>query len=141
TDGDGIGDTEYVELIAVATDGTLTTLGTYTPDLAAEYTPVAPADCPDEGAPPPVTVQAHRLEVPAGGSWNADGVPLLQAVTFVAWAADAQITTTDGTSTLHEGESVSWSVARDGDAFLTGPLSVTASAGTVTVTYTTAATS
>ncbi|MFI6175626.1 hypothetical protein ACIA8R_08830 [Nonomuraea sp. NPDC051191] len=41
---------------------------------------------------------------------------LLQAVTFVAWGGDEQVSTADGVSTLHEGESVSWSVACDSDA-------------------------
>lgn len=138
TDGDGIADTSYVELVGVAADGTLTSLGAHTPDLSAPYEPVAPVECATDGAPALVaTVQAHRVEVPAGGSWTANGIPLLHAVTLTAWGADAQITTEDGTSTLHDGESASWSISRDGDAFLTGPLSVTAAAGTVTVTYTT----
>ncbi|MFD4758234.1 hypothetical protein ACFWOJ_04880 [Streptomyces sp. NPDC058439] len=42
TDGDGVADTDYVELLAVDCDDTLTSSGTYTPDLSAPYDPVAP---------------------------------------------------------------------------------------------------
>ncbi|MGW2074268.1 hypothetical protein ACWCPK_38530 [Streptomyces sp. NPDC001953] len=130
---------EYVELIAVAEDGTLTTIGTYDEEFAP-YTPVSPVVCPVEGAPPAMGVQARRVELAPGDSWSAAGVTLLQSVTAVSHAGDGTVTTMDGDSTLHDGESVTWSVARDADAALTGPLTITAGTGTVTVAFTTAVT-
>ncbi|MFE4796232.1 hypothetical protein ACFRFL_14215 [Streptomyces sp. NPDC056708] len=136
TDGDGVSDTDYVELLAVDCEGALTSIGTYTPDLSAPYTPVAPVPCETEGAPTATGVQAHRVQVAPGGSWSATTVPLLQAVTMTAHGGTGTVTTQDGTSTLFEAESVSWSVGRDSEAALVGPLTVTAGTGTVTVAYT-----
>lgn len=136
TDGDGVADASYVELIGVDCDGTLTSLGTYTQDLTEPYTPVAPVEPADEGADPATYVEPHRIELGPGQTWDASTVALLQAVTATAHGGTGQITTTDGTSTLFDGESVSWSVARDTDAALTGPLVITAGPGTVTVSYT-----
>ncbi|MEW2066645.1 hypothetical protein [Streptomyces sp. NPDC007346] len=141
TDGDGVGDTDYVELLAVDTaTGTLTTIGTYLPDYTGPYAPVAPAECAVEGAEPAAIVQARRVELTAGGTWSAASVPLLQSVTATAHDGPGVITTVDGTSTLHAGESVSWSIARDADSVLSGPLAITAGhdAATVTVAFTTA---
>ncbi|TFV33231.1 hypothetical protein E4K10_30730 [Streptomyces sp. T1317-0309] len=86
-----------------------------------------------------MAVQAHRVEVAAGGAWSAGGLTLLQSVTFTAFGGTATITTADGTSTLHDGESVTWSVAKPDDAALVGPLEVAVAAGgtgTVAVAYT-----
>ncbi|MFI1956952.1 hypothetical protein ACH46L_03425 [Streptomyces althioticus] len=138
TDGDGIADAAYVELIGVSCDGTLSSLGTYREDLSEPYTPVSPVD-PEEDpqdAPKATFVQAHRVELAAGASWNADSVVLLQSVTATAHGGTGQITTADGSSTLYDGESVTWSVSRDDDTALTGPLTITAGPGTVTVSYT-----
>ncbi|MFI2300167.1 hypothetical protein ACH5AL_15190 [Actinacidiphila glaucinigra] len=140
TDGDGLPDVGYVELLAVDCDGNLTSLGTYTDGLTAPYTPVAPVDCDAadeaEGAPPAVGVQARRVELTAGATWDAASVAALQSVTAVAHGGTATITTADGPSTLHPGEAVTWSVAREPDAALTGPLTVTAGTGTVTISWT-----
>ncbi|MFI0827287.1 hypothetical protein ACH4Q7_22845 [Streptomyces roseolus] len=138
TDGDGIADTDYVELLGVDCEGVLTSLGTYTADLSAPYTPVAPIDCAqtDEGAGPVFGVQARRVELAAGASWDAAAFPTLQSVTAVAHGGTGTITTADGTSTLHTGEAATWSVARDADAALTGPLTIAAVGGTVTITWT-----
>ncbi|MFB8347921.1 hypothetical protein [Streptomyces niveus] len=138
TDGDGIADTDYVELIGVDCDGALTSLGTYTADLSAPYTPVAPIACneTDEGAEPAHGVQARRVELSAGQSWDAAAWPTLQSVTAIAHGATGTVTTRDGTSTLHIGEAATWSVARDADASLTGPLVISAGTGTVTLSYT-----
>ncbi|MEU0181418.1 hypothetical protein ABZ312_09535 [Streptomyces sp. NPDC006207] len=138
TDGDGLADTEYLDLLGVDCDGQLTSLGTYLPDLSAPYTPVAPVDCEqvDEGADPAVGVQAHRIELSSGASWDATAVVALQSVTAVAHGGTGTITTSDGASTLHTGEAATWSVARAEDAALTGPLTITADSGTVTVTWT-----
>ncbi|MCX4550602.1 hypothetical protein [Streptomyces sp. NBC_01500] len=136
TDGDGVADTDYVELLAIDCAGTLTPIGTYTPDLSAPYTAVAPVPCETEGAPQATAVQAHRVEVAPGGSWSAATVPLLQAVTMTAHGGTGTVTTQDSASTLFEAESVSWSVGRDTEAALVGPLTVTAGTGTVTVAYT-----
>jgi hypothetical protein len=139
-DGDGIPETGYVELIGVGCDGSLTSLGTYLPDLSAPYTPTAPMDCDaadeTEGAEPALGVQARRVELAAGATWDAATVAALQSVTAVAHGGTGTITTADGPSTLHTGEAATWSVARDADAALTGPLTITADTGTVTVTWT-----
>ena len=140
TDGDGLPDAAYVELLAVDCQGTVTSLGTYTDGLAAPYTPVAPVDCDaiadDEGADPALGVQARRVELAAGASWNAAAVAGLQSVTAVAHGGTGTVTTADGASTLHTAEAATWSVARDADAALTGPLTITADTGTVTITWT-----
>ncbi|MEU7323418.1 hypothetical protein ABZ682_23130 [Streptomyces griseoviridis] len=141
TDGDGLPDVGYVELLAVDCDGNLTSLGTYTDGLSAPYTPVAPVGCDtladDEGADPAFGVQAHRVELAVGADpWDASAIPALQSVTAVAHAGTGTITTSDGPSTLRTGEAATWSVARDVDATLTGPLTITADTGTVTVTWT-----
>ncbi|MFI9591202.1 hypothetical protein [Nonomuraea sp. NPDC052265] len=136
SDGDGIGDVDYVELLAVDCAGALTTLGTYTADLTGPYMPASPVECPVEGAPSAYGVQAHRVQLAPGGSWSAMSVPLLQSVTATAHGGTGQITTADGASTLFTGESVTWSVGRDDDAMLVGPLTITAQTGTVTISYT-----
>ncbi|PSK57984.1 hypothetical protein B0E38_01829 [Streptomyces sp. 111WW2] len=140
TDGDGLPDTGYVELLGVDCEGSVTSLGTYLPDLSAPYTPVAPVACDtvdeEEGADPPHGVQARRVELTAGASWDAAAVPALQSVTVVAHSGTGTITTADGPSTLRPGESVTWSVVRDVDAALTGPLTITTVTGTVTVSWT-----
>jgi hypothetical protein len=137
-DGDGLADTDYVELIGVDCDGALTPLGTYLPDLSAPYTPVAPISCEetDEGAENAIGVQARRVELTAGQSWDAAVWPTLQSVTAIAHGGTGAVLTDDGSSTLHSGEAATWSVARDTDALLTGPLTITADTGTVTLSYT-----
>ncbi|WP_228995223.1 hypothetical protein [Streptomyces sp. DH8] len=142
TDGDGIADTDYLELLAVDCEGRLTSIGTYTDGLTAPYTPVAPIDCEatDQGADPVTAVQARRQQLDPGGTWSAAAWPTLQSVTAVAHGGTGTITTADGTSTLHQGESATWSVARDADAFLTGLLAISAATGTVTITFTTGVT-
>ncbi|MFD4855150.1 hypothetical protein [Streptomyces atratus] len=139
TDGDGVADTDYVELLAVDCEGSLTSIGTYTPDLSAPYTPVAPVPCETGGAPSATGVQAHRVELVAGQTWSASAWPTLQSVTAVARGAGT-VTAADGTSTLVAGESVTWSVGRDSDAILTGPLTIGATDGTVAVAFTTSVT-
>ncbi|MFK0063345.1 hypothetical protein ACIQTN_29470 [Streptomyces werraensis] len=142
SDGDGLADTDYVELLAVDCAGQLSSLGTYLPDLSAPYTPTAPVSCEEtgEGADPAVVVQARRIELAAGASWDAAAFPTLQSVTAVARGASGTITTADGASSLQPGESVTWSVARDQEAALAGPLVIEATSGTVTVSFTVAAT-
>ncbi|WP_405893706.1 hypothetical protein OG272_15700 [Streptomyces sp. NBC_00104] len=142
TDGDGVGDVDYVELLAVDCNGALTSLGTYTADLAAPYTPVAPVDCGagDIGAEPATGVQAHRVQLVTGGTWDASAHPTLRSVTATAHTGTGQITTADGTSTLFQGESVTWAIDKDEDASLTGPLTITASTGITTITFTTGVT-
>ncbi|MFJ4702813.1 hypothetical protein ACIP5N_32135 [Streptomyces sp. NPDC088768] len=136
TDGDGIADASYVELIGVGCDGALTPLGTYTEGLAEAYVPVSPVAAPEEEPPVATFVEAHRVELAAGQAWDASTVTLLQSVTATAHGGAGQITTSGGTSTLFEGESVSWSVVRDSDAALSGPLTITGGPGVVTVSYT-----
>lgn len=140
TDGDGLPDVGYVELLAVDCTGAITSVGTYTEGLTGPYTPVAPVDCcesEDEGAPPAFGVQARRVQLAPGATWTATAHPTLQSVTAIAHGGTATVTTADGTSTLHPGESATWGVSRDTDALLTGPLTITAGPGTVAVTFTT----
>ncbi|MEZ0073610.1 hypothetical protein [Planotetraspora sp. GP83] len=138
TDGDGLPDVGYVELLAVDCTGDLVSVGTYEPGLTAPYTPVSPVGCDavTEGAPPAVGVQARRVQLTTGQSWSAAGVVLLQSVTATAHGGTGRITTANGTSTLFQGESVTWSVARDEDSMLVGPLTIAAQTGTVTISYT-----
>ncbi|MDH6489661.1 hypothetical protein [Streptomyces sp. SAI-127] len=138
-DGDGVPEVGYVELLAVDCTGTLSSVGTYLPDYSAPYAPVAPMDCDagqDEGAPPAFGVQAGRVVLAPGESWDGATVPTLQAVTVRASGGTGTVTTADGTSPLLDGEEAAWTVARDVHARLTGPLTITATDGTVTVTYT-----
>ncbi|MDX3345886.1 hypothetical protein PV387_03405 [Streptomyces sp. ME02-6987-2C] len=140
TDGDGVPDVGYIELLAVDCTGQVTSVGTYTEGMTGPYTPVSPVDCdtvdPAEGADPAFGVQARRIDLTAGAFWDAAAWPTLQSVTAVAHSGTGSITTADGASTLHAGESATWSVGRDTDAALTGPLTITAGTGTVTLTYT-----
>ncbi|WP_406501604.1 hypothetical protein OHA04_27675 [Streptomyces sp. NBC_01590] len=136
-DGDGVGEVDYVELVGVDTcTGDLTVIGTYTEDMSAPYTPVSPVACEPGGAPTASGVQAHRVDLDPGETWDATARPTLQSVTAVA-RGTGTVTTADGTSALVASESVTWSVARDSDARLTGPLTVTATTGTVAVSWTT----
>ncbi|MEZ7005831.1 hypothetical protein [Streptomyces sp. AD55] len=136
TDGDGVADVTYVELYGVGCDGAVTPLGAFTEDLSEPYTPVSPVVAEDEAPPTATYVEPHRVELGAGESWDASSVTLLQSVTATAHGGTGQITTAAGTSTLFEGESVSWSVIRDDDTALTGPLTIAAGPGIVTVSYT-----
>ncbi|MFC8332730.1 hypothetical protein [Streptomyces olivaceus] len=139
TDGDGLADTEYVELLAVDCDGLLTPAGAYTCDLSAEYTPVSPVPPPQEdlGAEPVVGVRARRVEIAPGETWDAAAFGTLRSVTATAHGGTGQVTTMDGTSTLFTSESVTWGVDKDIDARITGPLTIAAVDGTVTVAFTT----
>lgn len=139
-DGDGVGEVDYVELVGVDTcTGDLTVIGTYTEDMSAPYTPVSPVECEPGGAPTASGVQAHRVDLDPGERWDATAWPTLQSVTAVA-RGTGTVTTADGPSSLVASESVTWSVARDSDARLTGPLTVAATTGTVAVSWTTGVT-
>lgn len=82
TDGEGIGDVEYIELLEVDREGVITTLGTYDVELTAPYTPVAPAECAVEGAELVIVVQVHRIDVSAGGfRRRRDGPPSVGTAT------------------------------------------------------------
>lgn len=142
TDDDGVADTAYVELLSVdPITGELTPIGTYTEDLSAPYTPTSPAPEPDDPGPDPVVViRAGRVDLAPGQTWDAATVAGLQSVTATAWDGPAQVTTEDGPSVLHAGETVTWSTGRDSDAYLAAPLLVAAQASPVTVTYTRATT-
>jgi hypothetical protein len=138
TDGDGIGDTPYAELLAVDCAGRITPLSTWTPDLAEPYEPVAPVAAGDEepeGAPAATGARAHRVELAPGQSWTLTTAMRVQSVTATAHSGTGTITTTDGTSTLHTSESATWSLIRPDDALLAGPLTITAT-GTVSVAWT-----
>jgi hypothetical protein len=141
TDGDGLPDVEYVELLAVDCTGALTSIGTYTEGLTGPYTPVAPVDCcagEDQGADPALGVQARRIELPVGGVWDAATYKgTLRSITATAHTGTGEIVTVDGTSTLYLGESVTWGIDKDADAALAGPLTITATNGVVTVAFTT----
>lgn len=128
----------YTELIGVNCHGQLQPLGTFTPDLAEPYTPTNPVPCQEVSTPgdPIVGVQTQRLQLDPGQAWAATTVPLLQTVTISAHGGEGQVTTEAGVSTLFEGESVTWSVVHEYETVLRGPLTVQATSGVVTVTYT-----
>jgi hypothetical protein len=135
--GDGSSIVRYVELLAVdGCTGELTSLGIFTEDLSGPYEPANPVPCEPAGAPAVTGVQARRVELVPGASWSAADHPTLQSVTAVAHGGAGTITTADGPSTLHAGEAVSWGVGRDSDAFLVGPLSITAGTGTIALAFT-----
>jgi hypothetical protein len=138
TDGDGIADAWYVELLGVDCTGTPTSLGTYTCDLSTPYTPVAPVDCdtPDPVVERPVGVQAHRVQLAPGKVWDASQYGTLRAVQATARGGTGTVITADGTSTLFDGETAQWSITRDMDVRLIGPLTITATTGAVVVNWT-----
>jgi hypothetical protein len=139
TDGDGIADTWYVELLGVDCRGELSSVGTYTCDLAAVYVPVAPVDCdaPNPVVERPVGVQAHRVQLTAGQVWNAAAYGTLRTVSTTARNGAGEITTAEGVSALDDGETASWAISKDMDVRLVGPLAVRATTGTVTINFTT----
>ncbi|WP_019061699.1 hypothetical protein [Streptomyces prunicolor] len=138
TDGDGIADAWYVELLGVDCTGTPTPLGTYTCDLSAPYTPVAPVDCdaPDPVVERPAGVQAHRVQLVPGKVWDASQYGTLRAIQATARGGTGTVTTADGTSALFDGETAQWSITRDMDVRLIGPLTITATTGAVVVNWT-----
>lgn len=145
TNGDGLPDVWYVELLGVDCKGTVSTLGTYTCDLSATYAPVAPVDCdPDTGnaasSDQPPQVQARRAQLVPGSTWSASAWPLLRTVEAIAHGGEGEITTADGTTTLFESQSARWATSRDDDVRLTGPLTIAATTGTVTINFTTGVT-
>lgn len=143
TTGDGAADTDYVELIAVGADGTLTSVGTYTEELTGPYVPVAPVPCDTGavgGAPAATAARTRRVVVEPGGTWQMPGGVMVQAVTMLALGGTATVTTVDGDSPLSDTESAGWSLVRDQDAGLAGPLAVVAETGSVAVSWTEAVT-
>jgi hypothetical protein len=77
------------------------------------------------------------VELAVGQVWSAATYgPLLRSVTATAHTGPGQITTEDETSTLHQGETVTWSITKDTDTGLVGPLTITATGGVITVAYT-----
>lgn len=149
TDSDGLPDIWYTELIHVDSKGALTPLGTYTCDLSGPYEPVAPVDCdPDTagiaalatGGDGPAQIRAHRVQLTPGGTWSSTGWPLLRAIEASARGGHGEITTADGTTTLFDGEQARWATSRDTDVRLTGPLTIAATTGTVTINFTTGVT-
>ncbi|GAA3172677.1 hypothetical protein [Nonomuraea salmonea] len=110
-DGDGIAEVTYTELLLIdGCTGEIKSVGTYTADLSAAYTAVAPMPCQEGGVPPAVTAQARRVVLEAGQTWNLDdhaGVKTLSLTSL----GQATITTEDGATPLIEGESVGWSTS------------------------------
>lgn len=102
--------------------------------------PVEPIPCAPGGSGTPVEVQARRTQLDPGETWEAVAHPTLQSVTAVAHGGTGTITTVDGISILNVSEAATWSVGREADARVTGPLTITAGTGTVTITYTTGVT-
>ncbi|MER7477437.1 hypothetical protein ABTX60_07240 [Streptomyces sp. NPDC126510] len=140
TTGDGLPDTSFVELLGIDCLGVVRSIGNYNCTLEAPYTPVSPVDCwPDVEPVPPVLsgVQARRVQLAPGQSWNGLLYGTLRTVTATAHNGTGTVTTTDGTSTLFEGETATWSISKDPDVRLVGPLTITAATGTITVTFTT----
>ncbi|MEV0822527.1 hypothetical protein [Nonomuraea rubra] len=91
TNGDGIGDVAYVELIAIENDGSVRIVGTYTEDLQAPYTPVSPAPCPgaaEETTQAPLVLGTVCYDDGAGGTRSA-------AVVRCAGCTEATVTYVD----------------------------------------------
>ncbi|MDQ0376484.1 hypothetical protein [Amycolatopsis thermophila] len=137
TDGDGDADTTYTEVWSVPCDGSAPQLvWTYQDDPSIQYTPVAPVQCPQ--TQPATAVQARLVEISDGGTWDLTAHPLAQSVTLTnVSSAASTVTTVDGAATLHPSQTITWSVQKDSDLVLRGPLTVAAGAGsTVTVAWT-----
>lgn len=128
----------YTNVWGVDCDGQVSLVHTYRDDPAVAYTPTNPVPCQEVSTPgdPIVGVQTQRLQLDPGQAWAATTVPLLQTVTISAHGGEGQVTTEAGVSTLFEGESVTWSVVHEYETVLRGPLTVQATSGVVTVTYT-----
>lgn len=117
--GDGSDIFRFVELIAVAADGTLTSLGYWTEDLSSPYDPVSPIPCPGGGA----TIAAPNPEI-AGTLAHADGAGA-QTVNVPAGARSITVTVHEGTADVQVGTdpvvalppgSYTWAVDRGGPA-------------------------
>ncbi|MEU1180641.1 hypothetical protein ABZ464_23875 [Streptomyces sp. NPDC005820] len=155
---DPITDVEYVTLCDVAADGTATAFlrrfthaqdGTLssTVDLALDgrtaYTPAGTVGvCSGSTSTQPVTMQTastHRQVLSTAGTFDVFGAATgtVESVTVTVIStgtAGPSVTTASGTSRLYGGESVTWSALPDvaaGSDELTGPLSVTTTAGDV----------
>ncbi|MGW3447339.1 hypothetical protein [Streptomyces sp. NPDC001076] len=151
-------DVEYVTLCDVAADGTstpflrrfvhaadgsLASTATVALDGTTAYTPTGTVTvCSGSTTPPPVTTQTastHRqvLDSPDTFDVFASATGIVESVTVSVIASGTQgptVATATGTSPLFAGESVTWSSLPDvgtGSDELTGPLSVTATAGDV----------
>ncbi|WP_405961286.1 hypothetical protein OG235_37130 [Streptomyces sp. NBC_00024] len=153
-------DVEYVTLCDVAADGTSTAFlrrfthdGTdgalsSSADLALDgttaYTPTGTVTvcAGDTTTPPPVTQQTastHRQVLTAAGTFDvfAAAAGTVESVTVTVISsgpAGPSVTTASGISRIYGGESVTWSALPDvsvGSDELTGPLSVTTTAGDI----------
>jgi hypothetical protein len=81
-------------------------------------------------------VQAHRVQLAPGKVWDASQYGTLRAVQATARGGTGTVITADGTSTLFDGETAQWSITRDMDVRLIGPLTITATTGAVVVNWT-----
>lgn len=142
TDGDGVGDISYKEIVKIDDAGTVTLLATYNRTMTAPYTPVSPIDCSVPGDNL-VAVEPHYKVLTGAQTWSvaADATLPVTSVTVMVIAAGTvapTVTDAGGTYPLFAGQSVSWSTiyARD-VAGLRAPLVFTCTAGsTLAVAWT-----
>lgn len=140
---DGTQVASYTEVWAFGCDGgPPTLLYQYQDDPGTPYEPVNPVTCADlaVSGEQMVGVQALRMELSPGDTFDLATEPLAQSVTVTAINGQGEVTDANGTTTLFAGEHATWSVVRDIDLTLSGPLQVAATTGTVTVNITRAVT-
>jgi hypothetical protein len=138
TDGDGVGEISYKEIVKIDDAGVTTILATYNRTMTTAYTPVSPVDCSVPGDN--LVATTPRYKVLSGvGTWvlNADSVSPTTSVTFTVItvgnvANPPSVTDSAGTNSLFAGQSVTWSVIHQRDvAGLKSPLSLSTKAGDV----------
>ena len=121
TNGDGVGDTSYKEIVSITPQGLATVIATYNRTLTATYTPIAPVDCSVPGDNLIEVIPGYKLQSGLG-TWtlNADSVVPTVSVTFTVItvgniATPPTVTTYAGTSNLVQGQSVTWSATYSRD--------------------------
>ncbi|MFI1954804.1 hypothetical protein ACH437_23650 [Streptomyces xinghaiensis] len=122
TNGDGLGDVQYVELWAIDPCGgdAPAPLGTYLDgDLTQPYTPVAPVECTAaETLPGPLSTGVRAVTGTAVQDIAAT-FPGAQSVTLTVLADAVNVTMSDGAAVpIPAGITMTWSVAQDADTSL-----------------------
>lgn len=138
TDADGVGDTQYRQIVKIDDAGVVTVLATYNRTMTAVYTPIAPIDCSAPGDNLIAAVPAYDVKIGAGvWTLNADSILPTYGVTVTVVAVGSTatpptITTKIGTKPLYLNQSVSWGTQYDRDVSgLRPPLVLTTHAGDI----------
>lgn len=144
TDGDGVGEVSYKEIVKIDDAGTVTVLATYNRTMTAVYTPISPIDCSVPGDNL-IAVEPHYKVLTGAQTWSvaADATLPVTSVTVMVVAignvaTPPTVTDAGGTHPLFSGQSVSWSAIYSRDvAGLRSPLVFTCTAGsTLAVAWT-----